>query len=192
MGSTPKIKTYHGIEYQILRSDRRTVSVEVTRDGAVIARAPRSFPEREIERFIGEKEAAIVRQIEKMRRINETAQKLSEQELADLTEQARQVIPPKVASYAKQLGIPFGKVTIRHQKTRWGSCSETGNLNFNCLLMLAPPEVLDYVIIHELCHLKEMNHSDSFWNEVEGAMPDYRGPRQWLKKNGPALMARNP
>ncbi len=118
--------------------------------------------------------------------------KLSSSEIDELTSEAKKVIPERAAFYAKQMGVSYNRITIRHQKTRWGSCSELGNLNFNCLLMLAPTEVLDYVIVHELCHLKEMNHSGSFWREVGRAMPGYRNPQKWLKENGPALMARNP
>ena len=74
------------------------------------------------------------------------------------------------------------------QKSRWGSCSAKGNLNFNCLLMRAPEEILDYVIVHELCHRKEMNHSDRFWAEVEKVMPSYKERRKWLKDHGNELM----
>ncbi|HAN50208.1 MAG TPA: metal-dependent hydrolase, partial [Lachnospiraceae bacterium] len=88
----------------------------------------------------------------------------------------------------KSMGVDYGRITIRHQKTRWGSCSGKGNLNFNCLLMLTPPEVQEYVIVHELCHRKEMNHSYRFWAEVEDVLPDYRVQEQWLKTNGGALI----
>ncbi|MDY3888895.1 MAG: M48 family metallopeptidase, partial [Agathobacter sp.] len=83
-------------------------------------------------------------------------------------------IPKRVAYFADIMGVDYGRITIRMQKTRWGSCSSKGNLNFNCLLMLAPPEVIDYVVVHELCHRKEMNHSKAFWREVERVLPDYR------------------
>ncbi|MBQ1233170.1 MAG: M48 family metallopeptidase, partial [Clostridia bacterium] len=78
----------------------------------------------------------------------------------------------------------------RTQKTRWGSCSSKGNLNFNCLLLLAPPEVLDCIVVHELCHRKQMNHSSAFYAEVLRVMPDYHTRHAWLKKNGTALMGR--
>ena len=86
------------------------------------------------------------------------------------------------------MGVTYGKITIRHQKTRWGSCSGTGNLNFNCLLMLVPEQVLDYVVVHELCHRKEMNHSPRFWKEVEAIFPEYREARKWLKDHGGSLI----
>ena len=98
------------------------------------------------------------------------------------------VIPRRVAYYAEKLGVSYGKITLRQQKTRWGSCAANGNLNFNWLLILAPPEVLDYVVVHELCHRREMNHSQAFWKEVEKILPDYRERQKWLKDNGWRLM----
>ena len=90
----------------------------------------------------------------------------------------------RVAYYAEKLGVSYGKITLRQQKTRWGSCSSEKNLNFNWKLILAPPEVLDYVVVHELCHLKEMNHSKAFWDEVGKVMPNYETHKLWLKENG--------
>ncbi len=101
-----------------------------------------------------------------------------------------QIIPDKVRFYAEKIGVDYGRVTIRNQKTRWGSCSAKGNLNFNCLLMLAPEDVLDYVVIHELCHRKEMNHSPRFWSEVAKIMPDYKNSKIWLKENGNDIIRR--
>ena len=88
------------------------------------------------------------------------------------------------------MGVSYGRITIRSQHTRWGSCSAKGNLNFNCLLMLTPPEILDYVVVHELCHRKEMNHSARFWAEVARVIPGYEASKNWLKDNGSALIAR--
>ena len=101
-------------------------------------------------------------------------------------------LPERAARFAPLVGAGYGRITIRAQRTRWGSCSGKGNLNFNCLLMLAPEAVRDYVVVHELCHRKEMNHSQRFWQEVEALLPDYRTPRKWLKDNGSALIARLP
>ena len=91
---------------------------------------------------------------------------------------------------ARLMGVNYGQVSIRKQKTRWGSCSREGNLSFNCLLMMAPPEVLDYVVVHELSHRLEMNHSSRFWTQVEQVIPDYSKPRKWLNEHGGRLMLR--
>ena len=105
---------------------------------------------------------------------------------------AKETLPFKAAFYAKQLDVTFGRITIRSQHTRWGSCSASGNLSFNCLLMLAPEEVQNYVVVHELCHRKQMNHSPAFWAEVETILPDYRQQKAWLKEHGASLLARLP
>ena len=101
-----------------------------------------------------------------------------------MTEEAKKMIPPLVEKYAALMGVTYGRVTIRHQKSRWGSCSSKGNLNFNCLLMLTPPECVEYVVIHELCHRKHMNHSAFFWAEVKRVMPDYAIWEKWLRTKG--------
>jgi predicted metal-dependent hydrolase len=97
-----------------------------------------------------------------------------------------------VAFYAPRIGVTYGGITIRNQRTRWGSCSGKGNLNFNCMLMLAPPRVIEYVIVHELCHRKHMDHSPAFWALVERHLPDWQERRGWLKQNGSALLAQMP
>jgi predicted metal-dependent hydrolase len=90
------------------------------------------------------------------------------------------------------MGVTYGRITVRSQKTRWGSCSSTGNLNFNCLLMLAPEQVVDYVVVHELCHRLHMNHSADFWKLVAAYLPDYARWRKWLKENGEELLSHLP
>ena len=98
-----------------------------------------------------------------------------------LSERALQRIRQRIGVYAPRIGVDFaGRVAVREQKTRWGSCSGKGNLNFNWKLIMAPPQVLDYVVIHELCHLKEFNHSPRFWALVERQMPDYKAWKKWL------------
>ena len=115
---------------------------------------------------------------------------LTEEELQELGRRAAEYIPGRVRHYAALLEVSPRKITIRSQRTRWGSCSAKGNLNFNCLLMLTPPEVMDYVVVHELCHRKEMNHSPRFWADVERILPDYKVRRKWLKDHGNSLIAR--
>ncbi len=107
-----------------------------------------------------------------------------------MAQQAVQVIPQRVAYYARLLGVTYGRITIRNQKSRWGSCSSKGNLNFNCLLMAAPAEVLDSVVAHELCHRKHMDHSKAFYAELYKLFPDYDRCSRWLKEQGVLLMRR--
>lgn len=89
--------------------------------------------------------------------------------------------------FAPILGVTYGKISVKDQRTLWGSCTPEGNLNFNWRLTLAPPEVLDYLVIHELAHRAQMNHSRRFWEVVEKACPDHKAHRKWLRKNGRAL-----
>ena len=96
-------------------------------------------------------------------------------------EQARRVLTEKTAYFAKLMGVTYGRISIRGQKTRWGSCSAKGNLNYNWKLMLCPEEVQDYVVVHELAHRREMNHSKAFYRIVEEILPDYRERMRWLK-----------
>ena len=179
------------ISYQIIRSSRKTMSLEIKADGSVVVRAPLRLSEAKIQKFVEEKQEWILKNLEKIQKRDaqkENVQKLSALERQHLQNKACVVIPSRVAYYAEKLGVSYGKITLRQQKTRWGSCAANGNLNFNWLLILAPPEVLDYVVVHELCHRREMNHSQAFWKEVEKILPDYRERQKWLKDNGWRLM----
>ena len=118
------------------------------------------------------------------------AGRLTRQEIEALAREAARVIPERVAYFAPKVGVTYGRITIRNQRSRWGSCSSKGNLNFNCLLMLAPPEVLDSVVVHELCHRLEMNHSKRFYAHVLRVYPDYYRDHKWLKEHGTELMRR--
>ena len=164
-------------------------------DLSVTVRAPRYVGKEEIDRFVKEKEGWIRKAIEKTRARNalnekERVQPLTFEEIQELADKALAYIPGRTAYYAKIIGVDYGRITIRNQKSRWGSCSSKGNLNFNCLLMLTPPEVIDYVVVHELCHRKEMNHSKTFWGEVEKILPDYRIYKNWLKDHGSLIIGR--
>ncbi len=187
-----RTKTYHKIEYQIIRSSRKTLALNVTCDGRVLVRAPANFSEKKIDAFVREKEDWILANIERQRSIFGDVQKLTADELENLTAAAKTTLPGLVAVYADRMDIDCPKVAIRHQKTRWGSYSESGTLSLNCMLMLLPPEVMEYVIVHELCHIKQMNHSALFWDEVEHYLPDYKKSKTWLAKNGLYIMAKNP
>ena len=177
----------------VIRSNRKTVAIQVNSNLSVTVRAPRSASEKDIEEILKKKEAWISKHIEKIKEAKERfeaepTEKLTREKVIALAEEALKVIPERVEYFAKVIGVTYGKITIRNQKTRWGSCSSKGNLNFNCLLMLAPPEVLDYVVVHELCHRKQMNHSKAFWLEVEKVLPNYKEVRKWLKEEGSQMI----
>lgn len=174
------------ISYKLIRSDRRSIGIQITAEGVVV-RAPKGLSAAEIDRFVQNKRAWIESHLAKM----PTAQpKFSGEEIHALADEALKVIPERVRHFAPLVGVTYGGITIRNQHTRWGSCSSKGNLNFNCLLMLTPDHVIDYVVVHELCHRLEMNHSARFWAQVERVLPDYRKSLQWLKAHERELIGR--
>ena len=183
------------LEITVIRSHRKTLAIQVKPDLTVIVRAPLQASRRDIEGFVKEQESWILNAIEKIKQKKiqyeaDSPEPLTDEDIKKLIAQAREYLPGRVAYYAAKMGVSYGRITIRNQKTRWGSCSSKGNLNFNCLLMLTPPEVIDYVVVHELCHRKEMNHSPAFWREVEKILPDYRDRVKWLKTEGTSIIRR--
>ena len=179
------------ISCRLIRSDRRSLGLEIRKipeGGAeLLIRAPRRMKIAYIEWFINEKERWITEKylaalVEKPRpQMMEIPEYVTEQWIR--TEGAER-FQQKTAFWAARMKVTYGRITIRNQKTRWGSCSQAGNLNFNCHLAEMPDEILDYVVVHELCHRKQMNHSRLFWAEVEKVLPDYQIRRKWLKENG--------
>ena len=177
------------IPYQVIRSSRKTLAIQITPEGEVLVRCPRRMKAETIRAFVESKTDWIEKHVRKQISVPKLPA-FTDGEIEDLAQQALRVLPERAAYFAPLVGVTYGRITIRNQRTRWGSCSSEGNLNFNCLLMLTPAEVQDYVVVHELCHRKEMNHSAAFWAEVERVLPDYRAKRQWLKDNGAALIGR--
>ena len=179
-------------QVRIARSRRRTAAIQITPQGEVVFRAPLTMPRREITRILEERRGWIDRKLSAVREDAAAgrAAPLSREDLAALARQAKEILPPLAEAYAARMGVTYSRITIRCQKTRWGSCSSTGNLNFNCLLMLSPPQVQTYVVVHELAHRKHMDHSPAFWAEVEAVLPDYRDSVRWLKTNGGKLLSR--
>ena len=177
----------------ILRSNRRTIGLQVRPNGEVILRCPMRATEAEIFRVYTRHKDWIDKQLARFSKSAAEMADLPPYTLADiqsLAQRAARVIPERVQHYAPIVGVTFGRITIRNQKTKWGSCSAQGNLNFNCLLMDAPEEVLDYVVVHELCHRLHMDHSPAFWTEVARVLPDYGKYRKWLRTEGQKLMYR--
>lgn len=174
-------------EYKVIRSDRKTLSLQITVEGAIVVRAPKRLKDKDIARFVNEKNAWIEKHLSLLTPQEEIT-RFTEEELKALAKRATEYIPLRVAFFAVQMGVTVGRITIRNQRTRWGSCSAKGNLNFNCLLMCFSEDVIDYVVVHELAHRKEMNHSKSFWTEVEKYCPRYKTLRNSLKTEGAKLI----
>lgn len=172
--------------YRIIRTRRKTIGLEISPDLQITVRAPYHLSDVRIREFVESKQTWILKHLAIMqdRQAHDPipAGVISDKELRHMTEEARIIIPERVKYFAKIIGVTYGQITIRHQKTRWGSCSSSGNLNFNCMLMATSPELIDYVVVHELCHRKQMNHSPLFWKEVEEILPDYRNLRSRLRE----------
>ena len=178
---------------ELIRSRRKTLALQIADDGHLIVRAPLRCSQKDIIVFIEKSEEWICRHTAKAeQRIRELEQlpPFSADDIKEMAQKAVEIIPERVRYYAELLGVTYGRITVRNQKTKWGSCTSKGNLNFNCLLMSAPPEVLDSVVVHELCHRLHMDHSRSFYAEVYRVFPDYDKWNRWLKDNGSLLIRR--
>ncbi|MBQ0110708.1 MAG: M48 family metallopeptidase [Oscillospiraceae bacterium] len=174
-------------------SRRKTLAIEVKKDGSLVIRAPLFTPKKTVDKFVQSKKDWIIKAVERVK-VQQTQRQnvlpLTNEQKAALKKQAMEYIPKSVMVYANAAGIKYGKISYRFQKTRWGSCNRKGDLSFNCLLMLAPQPVCDSVIVHELCHIKHFDHSQKFYKEVERLMPDYKNVNRWLKDNGDRLLAK--
>ena len=171
--------------YELIRSKRKTISVEINREAKIIVRAPLKMKKSDIELFLQSKSEWIDKHLLSMKeKVSSMPRKLSEEEKNELKKNAKIVITPRVEYFASRMGVSYERITLKLQKTRFGSCSTKNNINFNALIALMPTDILDYVIVHELAHLKQMNHSSVFWKEVEKVIPDYKNKRKWLKENG--------
>jgi len=177
---------------EVKRSRRHSMSVEIKDGETVLVRAPYGMSDFRIREFLKKSEKWIDAHLEKVATSQcPEEEQLTLEELKDITEAAKRDIVLRVRRFAPIVGVTYNRITIKCQKTRWGSCSGKKNLNFNCLLMLAPESVRDYVVVHELCHLIEMNHSKAFWAQVERVLPDWKEQRKWLKSHGGELMKRH-
>lgn len=178
---------------RVTRARRRTVRISIGRDLLVHMAVPQRMAERDIVRVYYEKEGWVATHFERMRqRVATSLPSFTEEELWQMKKETERSIAPLLTHYAAMLGVQYCRVTVRRQRSRYGSCSSKRNLNFNVLLSRMPPSVREYVVVHELCHLKHMNHSAAFWAEVGRAYPAYEEARAWLKEHGAALLDRLP
>ena len=210
--------------FEIIRSNRKTLSISVDCFARLIVRAPRNYSEERIFSFLKEKEAWIFKQIEKMqgagmrlppenldgytflllgktceiRLTNERyirfdsennvlclPEKNARKRLVSwLKENAKRIFTQASLETAKRMGVTFQSVEISSARTRWGSCSQENAIRYSFRLLYAPKEVIEYVVVHELAHVKHNNHSPAFWREVGNYVPDYKTRRKWLKERG--------
>lgn len=170
------------VPYKIVHSKRKTMAIQVKKDGNVEVRCPLGVPDKEIHTFVWEhRDWIATHQQEVLKRLEEKAV-YTEEQIKEYRQHARWLMAQKTWIWAEKMQITYGKITIRQQATRWGSCSGKGNLNFNWKLVLLPEELIDYVVVHELAHRKEMNHSPRFWEIVKQQIPDYKERRKRLRE----------
>ncbi len=169
------------MEIKVKYSKRKTLALEITRDAEVLVRAPIGTSAKKIEEFTKSHWEWMISHLEKRKIAINRRPELSEEDLKRLKAMAKEIIPPKVEKYAKIMGVFPEHVSINSAKTRFGSCSSKKRLNFSCRLMNYDERAIDYVVVHELAHLKHLNHSKNFWAFVEKFMPDYKERKKLLK-----------
>ncbi|MFA5872189.1 MAG: M48 family metallopeptidase [Parcubacteria group bacterium] len=173
------------IKYEIRKSSRaRNLRLTIYPGGKMVATLPRRAGLDQLEGFILQKADWIRKKILEARKRGQNGllTKTSRREYMKLKEDARKLAVSKLREHNQIYNFSYNRIAIRNQKTRWGSCSQKGNLNFNYKIIHLPEKHLDYIIVHELCHLKELNHSVRFWNLVEKIIPDYKKIRKELRQ----------
>lgn len=185
MGFIPEVLEIEELKLPVVIEWRRrkTLTLQITPEVFLQIKAPRGMSEREVARFIQQRTFWIYKQAKRVQKDNEQRVYRSDEEIRELREKARAVLAQRTEFFAHRLGVTYSRIRIGNQRTRWGSCSSKGTISYNWKLILMPETVRDYVVIHELCHLLEMNHSSRFWSLVEMMMPNYREARTWLKEN---------
>jgi predicted metal-dependent hydrolase len=178
--------TNENIRVQVIRSGRKSLGLEVRQDGTVLARIPVRLSDRELKAFIEKQQDWILKKVDQVKKRADARTKIKVPSVDALSDAEIQKIKDKIADrvkyYCAVMQVTVGCIAIRNQKTRWGSCSSAGNVNFNYQLYYLPDELLDYVVVHELAHRRHMDHSKEFWSEVARYCPDYRARRKQLKE----------
>ncbi len=168
------------MDYEIIYSDRRTIALNI-KGGALIVRAPRNAKRRDIEKIIKEHSAWIEKHLAVSKRKETLYQSLGDEDIKRLKKLAKAILPGKTRYFAGIMGVDYGRITITSAKGRFGSCSSAGNIAYSYRLMLYPEEAIDYVVVHELAHRREMNHSPAFYKIVASVFPDYKKRAKLLK-----------
>ena len=169
------------MNYQLIRSDRRTLSLEITRLGEVIIRAPCRCPQREIDRLLENRADWITGHLERQRQRCEMYPEPDEARQAELVTRAQTELPPRVAHYAALMGLLPTGITITGARKRFGSCSFQNRLCFSWRLLQYPDEAVDYVVVHELAHIVHKNHGREFYALIASVLPDYKARQKLLR-----------
>ena len=168
--------------YELIRSSRRTLALEITRDGRVLVRAPQRSSKARIEAFVASHEDWIRRHLEQQKqRAAAAPPPPTAEEIAALKASAREILPHKVAYWANIMGVSPAGIKITTAQKRYGSCSAKDSLCFSCFLMRQAEAAIDLVVVHELCHIREKNHGPRFYALLEQYLPDYRERKKLLK-----------
>lgn len=170
------------MDYRLIRSRRRTLALEVTPEGEVLVRAPQRMPMEEITRFFEAKQAWLARSLRRVEERRLAHPEPTAEERQELLRRARVLLPPLVAHYAEQMQVQPAGITITGARKRFGSCSAKNRLCFSLYLMQWEREAIEYVVVHELAHIRQKNHSPAFYAEVERILPDYRQREKLLKE----------
>ena len=169
------------MDYEIIYSDRRTLSL-IVKDGRLVVRAPKRVKREYIDTFVLEHREWVEKSLEKSKKAPDPLADISPKDIEKLREKARKILTDKTDYYSKLMGLKYGRITITGAKTRFGSCSSKGNISYSYRLLLYPDAAIDYVVVHELAHLRQMNHSPKFYKVIESVLPDYKNRIKLLKK----------
>ena len=168
--------------YELIRSRRKTLALEITRDCRVLVRAPMRLPQVRIDAFVEQHADWIARHLaQQQARMAAAPPAPTPDEIAVLKEQARTVLPPKIAYWSEKMGVTPTGFKVTTARKRYGSCSGKNSLCFSCFLMQYPEEAIDLVVVHELCHIRHKNHGPAFYALLESVLPDHRQRKQLLK-----------
>lgn len=169
------------LPYELVRSDRRTLAIQITRDARVVVRAPRRTSQKYIEAFVASRENWISTHLQRQRQRAAARPEHTPEEIEALRRRAKAELPPLIADWAKRMGVQPTGFRVTSARTRFGSCSGKNSLNFSLFLMDYPPAAIEAVVVHELAHIRHKDHSKAFYAEVERFLPDYRAREKLLK-----------
>lgn len=179
------------LEIIVKKSFRKTISLSIEDDGVVLVRAPSFLSNARIEKFVQSKEAWLKKSLKKVKDRKEKAKEfnalLDPNKTKEYRERARTLLTERIDYFAEKHGLEYSRIRISSAKTRWGSCNRNNGLNFNWKLLFTPPDVQDYLVVHELAHTIHKDHQASFWRFVKIMHPNYKESQKWLKQNSHLL-----